>query len=276
MESMRAGITTGPDGVEGVEEGLQTLCGPGIEPFITSELVLTLLGIPAQGLLRISAALLFAGNDELCAYWWRDAQSGQQHAELRDPVHVRNAFANSVIDTGYLPANTLRMGLGHGVCWLAVFVPPASYRLTLLDEQEQPQQITLNLPGCILAGRGTSYWLWAVKERVVTPATPLFHMPLPNIGGDGTLCFGVNAVPRAEGATIMQAFHLFLESPFNDHWALGKARSHSGDVRTLLRALASSRDPVFPEEELLPLVAEGASRHTLTLDHLLHRVLKGR
>src|SRR5436309_10106330 len=70
----------------------------GIEEFITSDVVLGLLGIPEEGLLRISAALLIAGKNEMCAYWWRDPYTGKQTAELRDPVLVKSAFSNATID----------------------------------------------------------------------------------------------------------------------------------------------------------------------------------
>lgn len=71
----------------------------------------------------------------------------------------------------------------------------------------------------------------------------------------------------------MQAFHLFIESPFNDHWAAGKARSHADDVRAFLHTIAGQEQAVFPEEELVPIVEK--SRRELTLDTLLNLVAKG-
>ena len=245
---------------------------PGIEEFITSDVVLGLLGIPEEGLIRISSALLIAGNNELCAYWWRDRYSGQQTVELRDPVHVRAAFSAPMIDTGYLPANVIRLGVGNGVKWMAVYVPPTSYRLTLLDGE----QITVGLPGFIFTGRGNKYWMWAIKDRQIGPHIQVYHVPLPNIGEDGSLCFGTNTVPSVDGHTIMQAFHLFMDSPFNDHWATGKALSHPGDIRSLLTTLSQDDPAVFDADDLVPITPSNARERQLTLDDLFRHVLKGR
>ena len=256
------------------EDDSSELCHPGIEEYITSEMVLGLLGIPETGLLRISAALLIAGNNELCAYWWRDQYSGQQRAELRDPVLVRAAFSTVAIDSGYLPPNVLRLGLNEGVQWMAVYVPPAPYQLALVDGGERAQVIRVELPGMVLAGRGNQYWIWAVKERDITANTPVFHVPLPNVGADGTMCFGSNAAPVVGGPTILQALHLFLDSPFNNHWAMGKSRVHPGDIRDRLRAIAELDTSVFPEDELLPITPTNALQHELTLDHLLQHIMR--
>ncbi len=246
----------------------------GIEEFITSDVVLGLLGIPEEGLLRISAALLIAGNNEVCAYWWRDQYTGKQTAELRDPVQVRAAFSNTVIDSGYLPPNVIRLGIGNGVQWMSIYHPPKSYQVTMLDEPNEPRPIEIGLPGLIFTGRGNTYWMWAVKDQPVSPQTLVYHVPLPNIGADGILCFGLNTPPKVDGPTIMQAFHLFLESPFNEHWAIGKALSHPGDIRSLLLAKAKVQHPVFPDDDLVPITPSDAPNHHLTLDHLFKHVLR--
>lgn len=268
------------------EDDSRELCEPGIEDFITSDVILGLLAIPETGLLRISSALLIAGNNELCAYWWRDRYTGQQHAELRDPVLVKAAFNDAFLDSGYIPAGTIRLGISKSVKWLAVYVPPAPYTLTLLDDRRQnkqpkppPHTITIGMPGFVLCGYETQYWMWAVKERQVTPHTPVFRYPLPNVGGDGAMCFGANHPPQADGPSIMRALHLFLDSPFNDHWAEGKALCHSGDVRAYLKRLAragkgkKTSPPVFPEEELVPITTTSPPHQELTIEHLFRRVL---
>ena len=246
----------------------------GIEEFNTSDLVLGHLGIPEEGLLRISAALLIAGNNELCAYWWRDPYTGKQTAELRDPVQVRAAFSNTMIDSGYFPQNVIRLGIGNGVQWMSISFPPASYRVMLLDEQNEPKLIEIGLPGLIFTGSGNTYWMWAVKDRPISPVTLVYHVPLPNIGADGILCFGTNTPPKVDGPTIMQAFHLFLDSPFNDHWAIGKALSHPGDIRSQLFALAKLKLPVFPDDDLVPITPSNAPDRHLTLDQLFKHMLR--
>jgi hypothetical protein len=268
------------------EDDSHVLGEPGIEDYITSDVILGLLAIPEAGLLRISSALLFAGNNELCAYWWRDSYSGQQHAELRDPVLVKAAFNDAFLDSGYLPSGVIRLGISRNVRWLAVHVPPATYTLTLHDDRKKtkPRALTVGLPGFVLCGYGNQYWIWAVKERQISARTPVFRYPLPNVGGDGTMCFGANQPPQADGPTIMQAMQLFFDSPFNDHWAEAKAIGHPGDIRTYLQQLAGAgakargkRPPaVFPEEDLVPLTAFGTPQQELTVEHLFKHVLARR
>ncbi len=274
MESEHPGVEGAGNAAAPLEDDDSCeLYQPGIEEFITSELVQGLLGIPETGLLRISAALLIAGNNELCAYWWRDPYNGQQHAELRDPVLVRAAFSTAAIDSGYLPPNVLRLGISERCQWMAVYVPPAPYQLALRDDgDERAQVIRVGLPGLVLAGHGNQYWLWAVKEHEVHANTPVFHVPLPNVGADGAMCFGNNPVPEVSGPTILQALHLFVDSPFNQHWAMGKSRAHAGDIRERLRAIAELDPPAFPEDELLPITPTNAPQRELTLDQVLHHM----
>lgn len=272
MESMhqrneRANKTAVEEGVAVPEEAQKQ---PGIEEYITSEIVLGLLGIPTEGLLKVSSALLIGGNNEVIAYWWRDPYSGQQHAEFRDPVQVKAILSDAQIDSGYLPPNVLRLGLSHNVQWLALYVPPGSYDLIFnYSPPHDRKTVRVGLPGFVLAGRGREYWMWAVKRGYPSPHTPVYHMPLPNIGGGGILCFGENAAPAADGPTVLQAVELFLASPFNDHWALGKAWSQPGDIRELLCVLATRDDPAYPEEELVPITPSGAPNRELTLDQIL-------
>jgi hypothetical protein len=244
----------------------------GIEQFITSDVVLGLLGIPEEGLLRIESALLIAGNKELCAYWWRDPYTGKQTAQLLDPVQVCAAFSQTVIDSGYLPPHVIRLGIGNGMQWMSIYFPPKTYQVTLLDEQNEPTPISLVLPGLILTGKGNQYWMWAVKDPQISPQMLLYHVPLPNIGGDGSLCYGMNTAPKVDAATIMQAFYLFMDSPFNDHWAVGKALSHPGDIRMFLRTLTGEAPPLFPDDELVPITPSGEPDRHLTLDSLLRHV----
>jgi len=275
MESQHSGVATLPStGIDGIslDEVSEPGSEPGIEQYITSQMVLSLLGIPETGLLRISAALLIAGNNELCAYWWRDPYTGRQHAELRDPVLVRSAFSNVVVDSGYLPPNVVRLGITNGVQWLVVSVPPSFYQLTLLDDVQHSSTLRVRLPGLVLTGCDTHYWLWAVKDAIVSANTLLYHVPLPNIGADGTLCFGNNHVPKAAGPTILQALHLFLDSPFTTHWATGKSLAHPGDIRRCLFDSVEQEAGVFPEDDLKPITTGDA--RSLTLDVLLRHVLR--
>lgn len=122
--------------------------------------------------------------------------------------------------------------------------------MTILDNDLGLLQLEVPLPACVFTGCGRSYWIWAVKEAEVTPLSVLYHAPFSNVGGSGGICFGANRLPEASATTILQAFQLFLESPFNGHQASRKSRRHLGDIRYLLRELAETHATEFPLDDL--------------------------
>lgn len=249
---------------------------PGLETFLTSDVMLDVLDIPNGGLLRISAALLFLGDDDLFAFYWRDAQSKRPHCKLVSADGVRACFqempSSLSFDSGWLPQGTLRFGLdAGGTRWVSMVLPASRRRLSILDTDLGLQEVELPLPGLVFTGRGRSYWIWAVKDEVVTPQTQVFHAPLSNVDEVGRICFGANALPEADGTSMMHALHLFLDSPFNGHHASQKSRTHQGDIRFLLQDVASQKRDHFPDDELLPIIARDCP--VVTLDLLLKYVL---
>lgn len=256
--------------------------GPGLESSLTSEVVLDLLRIPAGGLLRISAALLFLGNDELFAFYYRDAQSGAQSCKFVSAASVKAALAMMPtravdVDTGWLPTQILRLGMStEGVRWLAVFVPPAVRTIACVDSDRGLLSLRVPLPGLVFGGRGASYYVWAVKARTreeVGGRTPVFHTPLPNISAAGAICFGANRLPHASPQSLDEALSVFWRSPFNGHNANAIAASHQGDIRYLLQDLDKQGRESYPLEELCPIVYADAKRRQLTLDEVLERTL---
>lgn len=221
---------------------------------LPEHLLLSLLSIPPQGMLGITSALLFAEQQQVCAYWWHDPKEGTQHVKLVDPQVLQAAIGSIPIDSGFLPEHVLRLGISRkGKAWMLMHQPPrASHLLIERDRDEERASIELELPGCLFFGVGDLYFLWAVKRGELSAETPLYRFPLPNIAESGQLCFGENTPPIACWPSILPALSLFLNSPFNGHWAQGKSRVHAGDIRERLLALAASSSPQFPEEELVP------------------------
>ena len=257
------------------EAGLEDLPMPGLEEFLTSDVVLDLLKMPKDGLIRINAALFFLGSDEMFAFYWRDTHNGQQHCKLLAADAVRAAFQPMPFDSGWMPPGTLRFGCdATGTRWLSIFIPPARCPLSIIDNDLGTVPVEVPLPGFIFTGCGRSYWIWAVKDAQITPETPLYHAPLSNVGGNGSICFGANRPPEADGATTQEAFRLFLDSPFNGHLANNKSRKHPGDIRYLLQDMA--RLQVFPYDDLYPIATQQHPTKALTLDILLKHVINTR
>lgn len=237
-----------------------------------------LLNIPQGGMIGVTSALLFSGPQHLCAYWWRDPESGEDYANLVDEERLRLAIGRVSLDSGYVPAGTLRLGMSpKGAQWLLLSRPPKRYQLTLEFSASQVETLHLRMPSGVFFGIGDHYYLWAVKKGAISGKTPLYHYPLPNISEHGLLCFGENTPPKAAWSGIFPALNLFLDSPFIGHWAQGKSTVHHGDIRERLQTLAGASPAAFPDEELV-LIPDPAlvyqNPQPVTLDSYLARVMK--
>ncbi|GCE32009.1 hypothetical protein KDA_74930 [Dictyobacter alpinus] len=256
-----------------IPEGLPM---PGLEEFLTSDVILDLLKIPKDGLIRINAALFFLGSNEMFAFYWRE-RNGSQQCKLLPADAVRTAFHTMPFDSGWMPQGTFRCGIdAAGRRWLSICIPPAHHHLAVIDNDLGLQQVDVPLPGFVFTGCGRNYWIWAVKDTDISAQTALYHAPLSNVSSNGSICFGANRAPEASGSTILQAFHLFLDSPFNGHMANNKSQKHPGDIRYLLAELAAQEARFFPHEDLFGIAASAQSTKVLSLDHLLNSVIHAR
>jgi hypothetical protein len=198
------------------------------------------------------AALLFVEGGLMLHY--RTASKGVAVKPLALEA-VRAAFSRLPVDSGWLPPEVQRCGLTeHGPFAIAAF-PAGRYRLQLLlPEKKQARRIELPLPPMVMMGRDREYMAWALLD-VFGPEARLAHAPLPNVhGGFGAglaICWGANTPPTATPAGIVEAWRLFVRTPFNDHLVAGKSRAHSEDVRLALVAATASE--YYPLDDLVPL-----------------------
>lgn len=186
-------------------------------------------------------------------YLWetRDA-AGAVTRKFLAPAQVAEAFRSAPLDSGWLPPGVVRAGGGARGEFACLFVPARRHRLPVERAGGRGvQTLDIWLPSFVFLGLAGSYRVWAVKTAALDPAAPLFHAPLPNVFGHGGVCWGTAAPPRASARTITTAWEIFAASTFNGHAASGKTRTHAGDVREVLRALARSKKR-FPLGELIP------------------------
>jgi PRTRC genetic system protein B len=249
---------------------------PGLEEYLTSDVILDLLKMPTDGLIRINSALFFLGGNEQFAYYSRDSQTGKQTCKLLDVDAVHAAFQPMPMSSGWLPPGSLRFGIdATGQRWISIAIPPATRQISIIDNDLGQQQLEVPLPGLIFTGLGRNYWIWAVKSREIGPTTELYHAPLSNVSSQGSICFGANQIPVADETTMLPALSLFLESPFNGHLAASKSRTHQGDIRFLLQDLARRKASQFPLEELCPILAgREPPGKTVGLETLLHAIVR--
>jgi PRTRC genetic system protein B len=165
---------------------------------------------------------------------------------------VTAAFRNAPVDSGWLDLGVVRCGgAAHGD-FAVLFISGRRHSLPMeTTHSAKLRQQTLYLPSLVFFGIASSFWVWSIKDDLLKPGSQLFHAPLPNVFGNGSICWGTNKPPRAGASTIAQAWTLFASSPFNGHAADNKARSQPRDVRVLLNKVAGSGRK-FPLRELLP------------------------
>lgn len=182
-------------------------------------------------------------------------QGARQTFKLLTPAAVAEAFSGRTQDSGWLPPGVVRAGDSLKGPFVVAFRPPSRQALLVQHTSAtRPRRLTVPLPGLVLAGQATQWWIWAVKESAFTPTARLHATPLPNVFEDGAICWGANGPPAATAANVAAVWDLFFASPFNDHLAQRRVQGH-GDVRPFLRELAGQKTGSFPPDLLIPYAA---------------------
>ena len=204
---------------------------------------------------------------------------------------ARQAFTYNAIDTGWLPPQIKRWGCLPKGQWAVQFNPPGFYEITLPHKdprKERPEdarepehgqlgdgrsgdlRIKLRMPALVFVGFGTSYWIWALKEKDWSPQAKIYRTPLPNIYEDGRVCWGANEVPEVSEPHLNQAWDLFLRSPYTEAHTENKSRKNRKHVcQTLWHVSQRSKQSTpYPVGDLIP--------YNITVDQAVTRVLEGR
>lgn len=171
------------------------------------------------------------------------------------PISMAQAlriFSDCDIDTGWLPPGVARCAETSRGSMVLSYRPPSPATILLDGRKGEIDALTIPLPGLAMLGVDTKYYLWSLKEAAFSQEAIIHHAPLPNINGDGTVCFGANKVPRASGDSVSKVWALFWESPFSDHSVQGKSGAHPNDIRKVIRDLAKRRRArAYPTADLV-------------------------
>lgn len=176
-----------------------------------------------------------------------------------DPSQIALALAAKVtFDTGLLGEETLLVRQ-DGVKRLVVEY--RSPRKTGLYLDGSDVALRVPLPPLLLIRTTTEdknpqYQVYAVKGRPTTLDTPLFHAPLPNVFGSGSICWGtVQRVTEAvlQGSSLAADWSTLLGSPFGDHACTGKSKAFPHDIREHLIQLEHRKARVYPKSDLIPV-----------------------
>lgn len=192
-------------------------------------------------------------------------EGGTTVEKLVSPAAVREAFTNIPVDSGWLTPNlsfggVVRWGVVRGVDWVVMFLPASVHSLELTEADGTPEasvsRIDAPLPGMVMFGAGSKYFVWAVKTRKLEPLHEVYRAPLPNVMQDASICWGTEKPPHATGKSIAAAWELFAyRTTFNNHMAGGKSKSDAEDVRRVLRRCAAE-GVAYPVGDLMRQVAQ--------------------
>jgi PRTRC genetic system protein B len=208
-------------------------------------LIQHLLGNASQKVFEeVKAALYFLEGQYL--FCWQE--EGQMKSKLVSPEAARLAFEQEPIDSDWMPENIIRAGVNLQGQWIVQFIPPQVYSIEL-----DHTQIIVPLPALVFAAVGTSYYLWAIKEKVFTAKALAYHAPLPNISAAGRLCFGSNHPPIAAMNKIELAKQTFFGARFNQDLSNGKSKKESNDIIVQLVSIAQAKRRTYPMNDLIPL-----------------------
>ncbi|MCC7165447.1 MAG: hypothetical protein IT331_23320 [Anaerolineae bacterium] len=170
------------------------------------------------------------------------------------PETVASVFIKAPVWSGFLPPDVWCWGKADGAEWLALCIPASVHTLLLADDNNAAR-FTVPMPPVIFAGTRLEYYIWAVGDKAWTrdPRVAAFHAPFPNVNEKGLVCFGTNILPPCSPQTILDAWQIFLNSPFNNHNIENKSKQYPQDIRELWRALSKQNILRFPCDDLMPI-----------------------
>ena len=210
-----------------------------------------------------TSALVWNAEGDLTFMWTERREYGSQtpvttYCKNVAPADVRRAMDEIPVDTGWLGPHVRRWGLSTSGVYVVTYIPAQMYNLRLSNTWGKERfgtkrivRVRCPLPGFVFAGRGTDYRVWALAGDFA-PSAAIYRPPLPNTNGDGSICWGDNTPPICKPETILEAWKVFITSPFNNHLLGGQSRSQK-DVREVLLMLAQAEADAYPATDLAPI-----------------------
>ncbi len=186
-----------------------------------------------------------------------------ERTKFLSPAQIGRAFSvKNAFDSGWLETFVLRFAQGAKTHKILSLLPAGRRKIFITDprpvnERETEDEgaddsileIEIPLPTLLLLGSGQSYYLWATLDKTVNQKSKISHAPFPNLDSSGGICFGKNTAPECRLDTIESVWRLVFESPFNNHQAANRCRTHETDARKLLLALRGKK--TFPKNALI-------------------------
>lgn len=208
------------------------------------------------------AALFFLEGHYQLNY--REGDGSVERTKCLSPAQIGRAFSTRrTYDSGWISANILRFAEERKTFKVLSFLPAAKRKIFITDPRPPDEreivsaksaadpilELEIPLPTLMLLGCGQKYLLWATLDKKINENTKICAAPFPNLDKSGGVCFGGNVAPECRIDTVEAVWQLILDSPFNNHQAANRTKSHSDDARKLLLELNGKSD--FPADVLI-------------------------
>ena len=186
-----------------------------------------------------------------------------ERTKFLSPAQIGRAFSvKDAFDSGWLETNVIRFAQEKKTHKIISLLPAGRRKIFITDPRARDEretddegaddsilEIEIPLPTLLLLGSGQSYYLWATLDKTVNQKSKICAAPFPNLDSSGGICFGRNTAPECRLDTIESVWRLILDSPFNNHQAANRCRTHETDARKLLLALCGKK--TFPKNALI-------------------------
>ena len=219
-----------------------------VEQIVRATHVLPSITPPRRKLaLGADAAMLWFGEQ---LRFVERMEDGRICAKWVEGQAVSAAFSRQPVVSPRLPVGTLHYGTGVG-CTLIVRLHPAGpTALTLsvsgcvkpVRPTQKTRELIVQLPAMVSFARGDSLRVYALREDRIGARGALCQAPLPNVYGNGQVCWGANT-----HTDTFNLWELFIGTEFNGHLTERKSETFP-DVREQLLAAV---DRAYPVQDLV-------------------------
>ena len=197
-------------------------------------------------------------------YQFNYLQGNVEKTKFLSPAQIGRAFSTrDAFDSGWLETRILRFALGAKKRHKILSVLPAGRQRIFItdprsaDEREDNGEgasddvleLEVPLPSLLLLGCGKEYYLWATLDKAISQKSKICAVPFPNLDSSGAICFGKNTAPECRFDCVESVWRLILDSPFNNHQAVNRCRTHEDDARKLLFDINGKK--IFPKNVLI-------------------------
>ena len=180
---------------------------------------------------------------------WREGNV--EKTKFLSPSQIGRAFTvKDAFDSGWLETFVLRFAKEKKTHKILSVLPVGRRKIYITDPRsvneregddgssnDPVMELEIPLPTLLLLGSGQKYYLWATLDKTVHQKSKICAAPFPNLDSSGEICFGKNNAPECRLDTIEGVWRLILDSPFNNHQAANRCRTHPDDVRKFLFGL---------------------------------------